>query len=199
MSKYKFDRQTKIATAIAFAMALGPLTALSFGTRHAGEETWERAFAGLDASQPSNPYAAYDSTAHVPAYVWEKTLMDIAAGAGMFERFETAVKAAGLDDLLASDASYTVFLPTNEAFGRMSEERLAATLGDPAELREFVESHIVPGRVSATDLMRVGAVQTINGKTLPLKLAENPLVGDAEIVKTENARNGVVHIVDAVL
>jgi uncharacterized surface protein with fasciclin (FAS1) repeats len=45
----------------------------------------------------------------------------------------------------------------------------------------------------------VGAVQTINGKTLPLDLAENPMVGNAEILKTENARNGVVHIVDAVL
>ena len=47
--------------------------------------------------------------------------------------------------------------------------------------------------------MRGGSVETLNGKTLTIDLRGDPMVEQATIVKTENAENGVVHIIDAVL
>jgi uncharacterized surface protein with fasciclin (FAS1) repeats len=180
-------------------MALGPLTALSLGTQYAGEETWERASAGVDASDFASPLAAYDATAQAPAYVQGKSLLDVTEGAGLFDVFEAAVKTASLETLLSGDQTYTVFLPVDSAFARMTVEERAALRGNPQLLRNLVESHIVPGRVSATDLMRGGAVKTLNGKTLTIHLRGDPIVEHATIVKTENAENGVVHIIDAVL
>jgi uncharacterized surface protein with fasciclin (FAS1) repeats len=199
MAKRMFENGGLLPMAIGLAMALGPLTALSLGSRHAGYEAWERAYAGVDASQPGNPYADYDSTAVVPDYARGKTLMDIAEGAGLFDRFESAVKSASLDDMLSGEAAYTVFLPMNDAFARLPADRQAAVFQDPQLLRDLVESHVVPGRISATDLLHMDKVTTVNGKTLALGKREHPMVGDAEVVKTEIAENGVVHIVDAVL
>jgi uncharacterized surface protein with fasciclin (FAS1) repeats len=90
-------------------------------------------------------------------------------------------------------------LPVNSAFARMTEAEGAAVLTDPKQLRHLVESHVVPGRVSATDLLRGGSVKTLSGKTLKLDPTNQPTVGNATIVQTESAENGVVHIIDAVL
>jgi uncharacterized surface protein with fasciclin (FAS1) repeats len=189
----------RLAAPIAIAMALGPLTALSLGTKLAGEETWERATAGVASPVSTNRLAAYDSTARVSSYVEGKNLLDVTEGAGLFDQFEAAIKTASLEGLLSSDQPYTLFLPVNDAFARMTDKERVSVLGDPRELRELVESHIVPGRVSATDLMRGGSFRTLNGKMLTLQHKGDPTVENATIVKTENAENGVVHIIDAVL
>jgi uncharacterized surface protein with fasciclin (FAS1) repeats len=135
----------------------------------------------------------------VPEYVKGRSVLDIAEGASLFDRFEAAVKSAALDSLLDSETPHTVFLPMNEAFAKLSEEQVQAMLNDPQQIRQLVESHIVPGRLAATDLMRVGSVTTLNGRSLPVAIKEDPTVGNARIVKTEVAENGVVHVVDAVL
>jgi hypothetical protein len=53
------------AAVLGLAMALGPLTALSLGTRYAGEETWARANAGLENAPPATPIDAYGVSGEV--------------------------------------------------------------------------------------------------------------------------------------
>jgi uncharacterized surface protein with fasciclin (FAS1) repeats len=188
----------RFATPLALAMALGPLTALSLGTQYADEETWERAVAGVDASGSTSPLAAHDATA-APGSATGKNLLDVTRSAGVFDQFEAAIEAANMEELLTGEQPHTLFLPMDNAFARMTAGERKTILGDPRELRDLVESHIVPGRISATDLMRDGTLETINGKTLMLDLKDHRTVGNANVVKTESADNGVVHIIDAVI
>lgn len=188
----------RIATVIALAMALGPLTALSFGSRYADEETLKRAHAGTAPDQPSNALARYDMTAVIPTYAQQKSLMDITANAGVFDRFESAVQIAGMEQVLSAGSPYTVFLPTDSAMSEWSAS-LSGDAADVSSVEEFVKSHIVPGRISATDLLQIKTLTTLNGNTLQFANTGSLMVGSAEVIKTETAANGVVHVVDAVL
>jgi len=55
----------------------------------------------------------------VPADARGNSLMDIAEGAGLLDRFEAALKAASIDEMLSDEAPWTVFLPMNDAFARL--------------------------------------------------------------------------------
>jgi hypothetical protein len=74
-----------LTVVLGLAITLGPLTALSFGSKYAGEETLERARAGLVNAKPTDPFAGYDST-RTPGYGADKTLADITGGAAIFSQ-----------------------------------------------------------------------------------------------------------------
>ena len=56
-----------------------------------------------------------------------QSIVDIAVDNG-FSTLVTAVVAAGLDETLASDGTYTVFAPTDEAFAKLPSSTLASLL-----------------------------------------------------------------------
>ena len=65
-----------------------------------------------------------------------------------------AVKAAGLVETLQSKGPFTVFAPTNAAFGALptgTVETLLKPENKPA-LTNVLTYHVVPGRISAADL-----------------------------------------------
>ena len=185
------------------AMALGPLTALSVGSRYAPEETFERANVALQNAAPKDMLAPYDVQG-VPAYASGKTLADILGGSGVFGSFREAVALAGLDELLNADGAYTVFAPSDEAFDKMTQAERDALLGDKEQLAALVKKHIVPGRHTATDLIQRETVQAVDGSTLEIgpspRFNGHVGVANAEVVNTGlYAANGVVHVIDRVI
>src|SRR5246127_3876696 len=65
-----------------------------------------------------------------------------------------AVKAAGLVDTLQGPGPFTVFAPTNEAFGKLPAGTVD-TLVKPenkATLTKILTYHVVPGKLEASDL-----------------------------------------------
>src|SRR5829696_9160109 len=65
-----------------------------------------------------------------------------------------AVKAAGLVDTLSGAGPFTVFAPTNAAFGKLPAGTVD-TLVKPenkATLTKILTYHVVPGRLTAADL-----------------------------------------------
>lgn len=189
------------------AMALGPLTALSLGTRYAGEETWARANAGLENYTPGSPLAAYGptgDTAGVPSYAKDKSVADVLAGSGIFDAFQEAVKTAGLEHTFTESGAHTVFVPSDEAFARLPEDQRNALLTDKAALQAMVAKHIVPGRYTATDLMQMKQARALDGSSLAVgpsaQFNGSVGVGGAEVVKTNLfAANGIVHVIDRVI
>jgi len=192
---------------LGLAMALGPLTALSLGSRFADEETLARANAGLENYTPVSrlaPYGATGATAGVPEYASGKTLADVLKGSGVFDSFEDAVVAAGLDSTLTSGGKYTVFAPSDEAFARLPKDERAALLADKAALAAILSKHIVPGRYTATDLMEMRQARTLDGGTIEVGPSANLNghvgAGGAEVVQTNLfASNGIVHVVDRII
>jgi uncharacterized surface protein with fasciclin (FAS1) repeats len=127
-------------------MALGPLTALTLNSP--GDDTG--AIATVTAN---NPLAKHDNTRTPSIEVAGKSLADVATGSGSLEYFTSVLQAGGVKDLLRQDGQYTVFIPVNEAFEDLGAESLASLLRDDQRAKALAKAHVVPGRVTATDLM----------------------------------------------
>lgn len=132
----------------------------------------------------------------------QKNIVETAAGAGSFNTLLTAAKAAGLADALSS-GQFTVFAPTDEAFGKLDPEHVADLLKpqNKEQLAAILKFHVVPGIVSAREAYPLDSATTLNGQRLPLSLrSDKPSVGNANLVKADiRCSNGVIHVIDSVL
>ena len=119
-----------------------------------------------------------------------------------------AVKAAGLVDTLSSKGPFTVFAPTNAAFGKLPSGTVD-TLVKPenkATLTKILTYHVVPGKLAAADLTDGKTLTTVEGEKLTVKLDGSKVwLVDAKGGKSSvtianvNQSNGVIHVVDTVL
>ena len=130
-------------------------------------------------------------------------IVDIAAKNSNFDTLHTAVVVAGLADTLASaDAQYTVFAPTDAAFGDLDPALLSAALADPkGALTTVLTYHVVAGNYSSTELLEMGTVTTLQGEELTITTRnDNVFVNDARVVIADvPAKNGIIHAINAVL
>lgn len=126
-----------------------------------------------------------------------------------------AVKAAGLVDTLSGPGPFTVFAPTNDAFAKLPAGTVDTLVmpQNKAQLTTILTYHVVPGRVTAADLMamiRAGGgratLTTVAGEPLYASLSGDSVVltdakGGMATVTQANVMqsNGVIHVVDSVL
>jgi uncharacterized surface protein with fasciclin (FAS1) repeats len=127
-----------------------------------------------------------------------------------------AVKAAGLVDTLSGPGPFTVFAPTNSAFGKLPAGTVDTLLKpeNKGTLTTVLTYHVVPGRISAINLMRAvkdgggeAKLKTVAGEDLivkqagPGKLTVTDVKGDVAMVTIADVMqsNGVIHVVDTVL
>jgi uncharacterized surface protein with fasciclin (FAS1) repeats len=126
-----------------------------------------------------------------------------------------AVKAAGLVPTLESKGPFTVFAPTNEAFAKLPAGTVDTLLKpeNKKTLTNVLTYHVVPGRLTAKDLMaKVEAghgkamLKTVEGADLTFEMKDGKLwivdaKGDTAQVTIRNVMqsNGVIHVIDTVL
>jgi uncharacterized surface protein with fasciclin (FAS1) repeats len=130
-----------------------------------------------------------------------KDIVDTAASAPQFSTLVTAVKAAGLVETLKGPGPFTVFAPTNDAFARVPKEKLNALLADKSALTEVLTYHVVPGKVTAADVIKLTEAKTVQGGKLAVRAGNGVVTVDgARVVKTDiHCSNGVIHVIDAVV
>jgi uncharacterized surface protein with fasciclin (FAS1) repeats len=119
-----------------------------------------------------------------------------------------AVKAAGLVDTLQSKGPFTVFAPTNAAFGKLPAGTVD-TLVKPenkATLTKILTYHVVSGKLEAASLTDGKKLKTVEGEELTVKLKDGKVwIVDAKggtsmvTIANVNQSNGVIHVVDTVL
>ncbi len=129
-------------------------------------------------------------------------ILQTADGAGIFNTLLAAVDAAGLTATLQGDGPFTVFAPTDDAFAAIDPDALNALLADPPALAAILAYHVVPGALTAADVLASTSLSTVNGAdaTISLDGDGNPRIDDAIIIGTDiGARNGIVHIIDRVI
>ncbi len=117
-----------------------------------------------------------------------------------FSTLATAVEAAGLSQTLMG-GQYTVFAPTNAAFAKLPSDALAAALNDPALLRSILLYHVVPGKVTAKQVMGMSSAKTAQGGSVLINvMGGKVMIDNATVTKADvMACNGIVHVVDTVL
>ena len=127
-------------------------------------------------------------------------IVDTAVSAGSFKTLVAAVQQAGLVDTLKGSGPFTVFAPTDEAFAKIPKAQLDALMKDKAALTKVLTYHVVPGKVTATQV-KSGQVKTVQGQSLSVKADKGAVsVNDAKVVKADvMADNGVIHVIDTVV
>jgi uncharacterized surface protein with fasciclin (FAS1) repeats len=125
------------------------------------------------------------------------------AVAGKFNTLVAAVKAAGLVDTLKGPGPFTVFAPTDEAFAKLPAGTLESLLQpeNKAKLRSILLYHVVAGRVTAAEVVKLDLAKTAEGQNITIKTMNGKvMVNNAQVTKTDIlASNGVIHVIDIVL
>lgn len=128
-------------------------------------------------------------------------IVDTAVSAGSFKTLVTAVQEAGLVETLRSPGTFTVFAPTDAAFAKLPHGTLDKLLADKEQLRAVLLYHVVPGKVTAAEVVKLHEAKTAQGSHLPIRAGHGTVrVGTANVTQTDiMARNGVIHVIDTVL
>lgn len=94
----------------------------------------------------------------------------------------------GLIEALSGPGPFTVFIPTDAAFDRLSGDQQANLFADPGKLAKVVKYHIVQGYFTADDLLDRLFLKTLEGPRLRVwsDISETP-VGDEESTFDQDA------------
>lgn len=137
------------------------------------------------------------------AQAQEKDIVETAVAAGSFKTLTRLLTEAGLIETLRGPGPFTVFAPTDEAFAKVPAATLAALGKDKAALKNVLLYHVVAGKVMAADVAKLNGkgAKTVQGSEAKVMLmGETVMVGNAHVVKADiAAKNGVIHVIDAVL
>ena len=137
----------------------------------------------------------------------EETLPNIVESAialGSFTTLVAAVTAAELDGTLASsDAEFTVFAPTDDAFASLPEGLVECLLKD--ENKEVLTSillyHVVDGAAASSGLSDGQEIETLNGESVTVDITDGVVKIDDSVVSQPDfmTSNGIIHVLDSVL
>ncbi|MEI6256531.1 MAG: fasciclin domain-containing protein [Planctomycetota bacterium] len=133
-------------------------------------------------------------------------IVDTAVKAGSFNTLAAALTAADLVATLKGPGPFTVFAPTDEAFAKLPAGTVETLLKpeNKGKLKEILLLHVVPGSVSAAEVVKLNSAKTAGGRTVLIDTDGGVKVatakGSANVVKTDiKARNGLIHVIDSVL
>jgi uncharacterized surface protein with fasciclin (FAS1) repeats len=126
---------------------------------------------------------------------------DIIQGSPVHTILETGVLAAGLDGTLQNDYFYTVFAPTDAAFGALPAGTIESLIANPTALTDVLLYHVVGSVVASTDLSDGQDVTMLQGDNTTITLGMGgAMINNANIVAADlRTWNGIVHVIDAVL
>jgi len=133
----------------------------------------------------------------------KKDIVDTAVAAGSFKTLAAALQAAGLVDTLKGKGPFTVFAPTDDAFSKLPAGTVDSLLKpeNKEKLKSILLYHVVPGRVTAAQVMKLTSAKTMNGQEVKIMVEGGTvMINDAKVVKADVfASNGVIHVIDTVL
>ena len=130
-------------------------------------------------------------------------LIETVAGVDMFSTFSRLMGTSGANAAFSAGGDFTVFAPTNDAFGKIPDKQMNALLQEPGQvtLKTLLSYHIVPDRLLAASLGSKGTAATIAGAEVVFTDDRGGLKVNGSGVQARNieASNGVVHALDTVL
>jgi transforming growth factor-beta-induced protein len=134
----------------------------------------------------------------------EDTIPEVLMADGRFGTFLSLLDLAGLTDLLEdTNASYTVFAPTDEAFAAVPEALMNEWLTDvQGALKVILTYHIVGDRLSISQIATDKYIPTLEGRGLAVMTDDDIQVHlNGRPIQSANvlASNGVIHVVDEVI
>ncbi|MDZ4691671.1 fasciclin domain-containing protein [Terricaulis sp.] len=169
----------------------------------------------LGACSPQASTTAEEPSPAAEAVAPAGTIVDAAIASPDHTTLVAAVQAAGLVDTLSGAGPFTVFAPTNAAFGKLPAGTVES-LTQPANrdaLTRILTYHVVSGRVTAAELGALidagggrATLTTVQGGTLTAarqgqSIQLTDAAGGTSLVTAADVEgsNGVIHVIDTVV
>lgn len=144
-----------------------------------------------------------------------KTVVENAIASKDHTTLVAAVKAAGLVETLSGTGPFTVFAPTNKAFGKLPKGTLEMLLKpeNKSKLASILTYHVVAGNLDSKAIIAAitagkgsATLTTVQGGKLIGKIVgKNVVLTDEKGNKAKvtavdiKSSNGVIHVIDAVV
>jgi uncharacterized surface protein with fasciclin (FAS1) repeats len=152
--------------------------------------------------------------AGVSAVKAQGDVVDIAANSKDHSMLVTAIKSAGLVEILKGKGPFTVFAPTNSAFGKLPQGTLDVLLKpeNKQELSKILTCHVVEGSFDAVTISEAikkgngtAVLETLGGAKLTATISDGKVKltdekGGVSFVTAADVKgtNGIIHVIDAV-
>ncbi len=116
-----------------------------------------------------------------------------------FTVLSEAMSSTGLIDVLNGTGPFTVFAPTDDAFGKLAPLEKDRLMGDRDGLSEVLQYHVVPGDIT-NGLTNGMTLTTLGGKDLTVIVNRSgTFVNGANVTETIDSINGMVYSIDTVM
>lgn len=94
-----------------------------------------------------------------------------------------------------------MFAPTDAAFAKLPAGTVEALLQDKERLTAVLTYHVVPGKVMASDVVKLNSANTVQGSAVSIRVMDGKVMIDNATVVTPDvqASNGVIHVIDTVI
>ena len=151
---------------------------------------------------PATSFAQESAETETAATAPEKKAADILGtleAEGDFTVLLGAINKSGVSKVLMTEGPFTLFAPTDEAFGKLPEGTLEEYSNE--ELATLLKGHLVAEKVTSEHALSLGTASASSGEKIKIeKTDDGVMVNNAMVVKADiMARNGVIHSIDTVL
>jgi uncharacterized surface protein with fasciclin (FAS1) repeats len=161
----------------------------------------------LSCTQPAQEVAATEEVAQagqsaVQDDESQKNIVQTAVASPDHKTLVAALKAADYVNALSNAGPFTVFAPTDEAFGKLPEGTVE-DLTKPEnklKLQDILEYHVYVGVIRESMVHGSMNLNQVNGKNVSFKKDGDKLqVNGANVVATVETSNGIIYVIDSVL
>ncbi|MFL0672430.1 MAG: fasciclin domain-containing protein [Erythrobacter sp.] len=160
------------------------------------------------------PIAATPAFADNHSAAAKGNIVETAVSTGVHKTLVAAVQAAGIAEMLSAPGPFTIFAPTDDAFGKLPAGTVE-TLVKPENKQMLIgilAYHAVAGEVTSTALVKMiqdnggkATVNTVMGMPLTAEIVNGKVVitdakgGKSTVTMADVATtNGVIHVTDGV-
>jgi hypothetical protein len=119
-----------------------------------------------------------------------------------FSTFARLLRTSKAVDLITGAGPFTVFVPTNDAFGKVPDAQMNGWTSqtDQTSLAKVLSNHIVASKLFASNLNTDRPAATLAGSEMNFTDKEGLRVNGARVqARNIEATNGVIHVLDTVL
>lgn len=132
-----------------------------------------------------------------------KNITDVVNEDRNYTTLNRGVIAAGLKEELSRSGPFTIFAPTDMAFGKLALGEFAnlEKAEHKDELIELLHHHVVAGKLYYKDLRDGQKLKTVNGKELVVSVNNGSVTINGAKLQNRDTEgvNGLVHSIDAVI
>ena len=133
----------------------------------------------------------------------QKDVVKVAVGSKDHTTLVAALKAAEYVDVLSNAGPFTVFAPTNDAFGKLPAGTVEGLVKPEKknDLRNILEYHVTTSALREEGLKDGMSIGMVNGSSVKVtKGADGKIkINDANVIASVPASNGIVYVIDGVL